>query len=163
MVLIALGSNLASHAGDPAATLRAALAHLAASGIKMTAVSRFFRTPAWPDPRDPAFVNAVARVTTELPPPALIAQLHQTEAAFGRVRDARNAPRTLDLDILDFDGRIETGPPVLPHPRLDARAFVLIPLQDVAPDWRHPVSGKSVRELLAAIPAEDRLAVTPLA
>lgn len=161
VILIALGSNLSSHAGDPRTTLRAALERLAQNGIEITAVSRFFRTPAWPDPHDPDFVNAVARVTTELSPSGLIALLHEIETAFGRVRGARNAPRTLDLDLLDYDGRIETGPPVLPHPRIEARGFVLAPLKDVAPDWRHPVSGKSAEELLATIPAEEVLAIRP--
>lgn len=162
MILIALGSNLPSLAGDPSATLRAALMHLAQNGVPQLAVSRFYSTPAWPDPGDPAFVNAVARVMTELSPSELIARLHETETAFGRLRDTRNAPRTLDLDILDYDGRVEQGPPVLPHPRMETRAFVLIPLRDVAPDWRHPVSGRSVEELLAAIPANERDAVKPI-
>jgi 2-amino-4-hydroxy-6-hydroxymethyldihydropteridine diphosphokinase len=162
MILIALGSNLPSHAGNPSATLRAALMHLAQNAVPQLAVSRFYSTPAWPDPADPAFVNAVARVMTELSPSELIARLHETETAFGRMRDTRNAPRTLDLDILDYDGRVEQGPPVLPHPRMESRAFVLIPLRDVAPDWRHPVSGRSVEELLAAIPAHERDAVKPI-
>ena len=162
MILIALGSNLSSHAGDPRETLRAALAHLGDNGVTPVAVSRFYRTPAWPDPRDPEFVNAVAQIVTELSPSELIARLHGTEAAFGRVRDARNAPRTHDLDILDYDGWIEPGPPVLPHPRMETRAFVLIPLRDVAPDWRHPVSGTRVDDLLAAIPQAERDAVKPL-
>jgi 2-amino-4-hydroxy-6-hydroxymethyldihydropteridine diphosphokinase len=156
MILIALGSNLSSHAGDPAATLRAALAHLADNGVTVSKVSQFYRTPAWPDPRDPEFVNAVARVTTELSPAELIARLHETETSFGRVRSARNAPRTLDLDILEYDGRVSEGPPVLPHPRIETRAFVLIPMRDVAPGWRHPVSGKSIADLLAKIPEADR-------
>lgn len=161
MILIALGSNLASHAGDSAATLNAALANLAGNGVTPVAVSRFFRTPAWPDPNDPQFINAVARVVTELSPSGLLKRLHGTEMHFGRVRGARNAPRSLDLDVLDYDGRIERGPPELPHPRIATRAFVLVPLKDVAPDWRHPVSGRSVDELVAALPAEDVAAVTP--
>ena len=159
MILIALGSNLSSHAGDPAATLRAALADLRDNGVMPIAVSAFYRTPAWPDPRDPEFVNAVARVQTELSPKQLIAQLHKTEAAFGRVRSEKNAPRSLDLDILDYEGRIDDGPPVLPHPRMASRAFVLVPLHDIAPDWRHPVSGKSVGDMLQAVPQAERSAV----
>ena len=159
MILIALGSNLRSRAGDPSDTLRAALAHLAETGVVPVAISGFYNTPAWPDPADPTFVNAVAHVMTELSPSELIARLHETESAFGRLRDERNAPRTLDLDILDYDGRVEQGPPVLPHPRMETRAFVLIPLRDIAPRWRHPVSGKTIDELLNVIPAADRAAV----
>lgn len=78
---------------------------------------------------------------------------------YGRVRSARNAPRTLDLDILDYNGTVQSGPPELPHPRLHDRAFVLIPLRDVAPGWRHPVSGKPLDELIAGLSATERGAV----
>jgi 2-amino-4-hydroxy-6-hydroxymethyldihydropteridine diphosphokinase len=156
MILIALGANLPSHAGQPAETLRAALVKLAESGAVPRGVSPFYATPAWPDPSDPEFVNAVARIDTELAPLQLMELLHRVEAAFGRQRNVRNAPRTLDLDILDYDGRVEQGPPVLPHPRIAGRAFVLIPLADVTPGWRDPVSGRSVEELIAALPAEAR-------
>jgi 2-amino-4-hydroxy-6-hydroxymethyldihydropteridine diphosphokinase len=152
MILIALGGNLESHAGLPAQTLSAALSELARSGITIARVSPYYVTPAWPDPSDPSFVNAVARVETRLAPHALMAILHSTETAFGRIRSAKNAPRTLDLDLLDYDSRIEPGPPVLPHPRIAERAFVLVPLADVAPDWTHPVTGKSVGEMIAALP-----------
>ena len=90
-----------------------------------------------------------------------MAELARTETAFGRVRSARNAPRTLDLDLIDYDGRIEQGALVLPHPRIEQRGFVLIPLADVAPGWRHPVTGRSVKELIAALPEEERAAVVP--
>lgn len=157
MILIALGSNLSSRAGTPGETLHAALAELAREDVRFIAVSSFYKTPAWPDPSDPSFVNAVARVDSELSPSLLIARLHEVEHSFGRVRDARNAPRTLDLDLLDYDGRVEAGPPVLPHPRIASRGFVLVPLHDVAPDWRHPVSGVSIDALIAALPANERV------
>jgi 2-amino-4-hydroxy-6-hydroxymethyldihydropteridine diphosphokinase len=159
MIYIALGANLPSHAGNPAQTLRAALDQLAENGAVPLAVSSFYATPAWPDPSDPEFVNAVARIETELSPPQLMELLHRIEAAFGRKRNERNAPRTLDLDILDYDGRVEQGPPILPHPRIAGRAFVLIPLHEVAPDWRDPVSGESVHTLIAALLAEARTSV----
>jgi 2-amino-4-hydroxy-6-hydroxymethyldihydropteridine diphosphokinase len=89
--------------------------------------------------------------------------LHKVEIAYGRARNSRNAPRTLDLDILDYEGRVEQGPPILPHPRIAGRAFVLVPLRDVAPDWREPVSDKSVADLIAALPAESRAAIRPIA
>ena len=162
MILIALGANLPTHAGAPAFTLRAALASLAKNGVIVRAVSTFYRTPAWPDPRDPAFVNAVARIETELSPVKLMELLQSTETAFGRARGARNAPRTLDLDVLDYNSRVEEGPPILPHPRIAGRAFVLIPLRDVAPEWCDPVSGKSIVQLMDELAADARAAVTPL-
>ena len=162
MILIGLGANLDSVAGPPRVTLASALAAMAARRIRVLKVSRFYETPAWPNPADPAFTNVVARVQTPLGPASMLAALHQIESEFGRVRELQNAPRTLDLDILDYDGRIDAGPPEVPHPRLTARAFVLVPLADVAPDWRHPVTGQAIAQLIAAIPAADRAAVRTL-
>ena len=152
MIVIALGANLDSQAGPPSHTLRAALATLAERNVRILTVSPFYKARAWPDPRDPDYVNAVAIVETGLEPAALMRTMQQTETFYGRERSKRNAPRTLDLDIADYNGRIEDGPPTLPHPRLADRAFVLVPLSDVAPGWRHPVTGKSVAELIAALP-----------
>jgi 2-amino-4-hydroxy-6-hydroxymethyldihydropteridine diphosphokinase len=156
VILIALGANLPSRAGAPATTLRAALATLPQQNLAVESVSRFYFSAAWPDPRDPEFVNAVARIKTDLAPRALLSVLKETEHAFGRVTADRNAPRPLDLDILDYNGRIESGPPLLPHPRLHERDFVLIPLRDVAPDWRHPVSGLAVSTLIESLPPDAR-------
>jgi 2-amino-4-hydroxy-6-hydroxymethyldihydropteridine diphosphokinase len=156
MILIALGSNLPSRVGTPCETLRAALVELACEDVRIAAVSSFYKTKAWPDPSDPSFVNAAAQIETELTPEALIARLHEVERSFGRERGVRNAPRTLDLDLLDYDGRVEDGLLVLPHPRIASRGFVLVPLCEVAPDWRHPVSGLTVQSLIAALPPEER-------
>src|SRR3954467_10459671 len=98
MILIALGSNLASPVGSPAETVRAALASLSANGIAPIKVSSLYETQAWPNPADPAFVNAAAQVETELQPVQLLEALHRIERSFGRERGGRNAPRTLDLD-----------------------------------------------------------------
>jgi len=152
MILIALGSNLPSKAGGPRETLLAALDALAEHGIAVNAVSPFYETPAWPDPNDPRYVNAVAFVTSALAPRKLMEHLQLIETSLGRERSARNAPRTLDLDVIDYDGRVEEGPPVLPHPRMHSRAFVLLPLFDIAPNWRHPVSGESIATLIANLP-----------
>jgi 2-amino-4-hydroxy-6-hydroxymethyldihydropteridine diphosphokinase len=156
VILIALGANLPSRAGAPDDTLRAALAELAGDGINISQASPFYRTPAWPDPRDPAFANAVAHIETVLTPQELMLCLHEAETSFGRMRSARNAPRTLDLDLIDYDGRVEEGAPVLPHPRLAQRNFVLLPLRDVAPRWRHPVTKIEIGDLIAALPEDER-------
>ena len=155
MILIALGANVPSPAGQPANTLLAALRELARRGITVEKQSGFYKNPAWPDPRDPPFINAVARVQTGLSPEALLALLHEVETQFGRTRHVPNAPRTLDLDLLDYDGAVQSGPLSLPHPRMQDRAFVLVPLRDVAPDWSHPVTGDTVSELIAALPPAE--------
>lgn len=164
MILIALGANLDSPVGPPAATIAAALDALAKNGVEIEAISAFFATPAWPDPSDPPFVNVVARVGSAPMPAELLDILHAIESVYGRTRSAkRNAPRTLDLDLIDYHGRVEEGPPTLPHPRMAERGFVLIPLADIAPEWRHPATGLSVTELIAALPEESRAAIVRLA
>ncbi len=158
-VLIAFGANLPSRAGNPEDTIQAALAELGRRHVLVRCTSSLYRTPAWPDPRDPSFVNAVARAETTLTPGDLLHVLHEKETAFGRTRSARNAPRTLDLDLIDYDARVEPGPPELPHPRLATRAFVLVPLAEIMPGWRHPGSGESVEALIARLPQDEVAAV----
>ena len=153
-IYIALGANLPGPAGPPRATLEAALARLAAAGVRIVRRSRLYRSPAWPNPADPEFVNAVAEVETALTAAALLALLHETEAALGRARAAPNAPRAIDLDLLDYRGAVAAGPPALPHPRLHRRAFVLLPLAEIAPGWRHPVSRRAIGDLIAALGPE---------
>jgi 2-amino-4-hydroxy-6-hydroxymethyldihydropteridine diphosphokinase len=150
-ILIALGANIPSAVGPPLMTLKAALATLEKAGVAVLRVSAFYETRAWPDPGDPPFINAVALVQTHHQPVALLTLLHEVETAHGRKRSGPNAPRTLDLDLIDYQARVEAGPVVLPHPAAASRRFVLEPLRDVSPGWVHPVSGLGVEALLAAI------------
>ena len=157
MILLGLGANLPSPAGPPVATLEATLAALAAAGVTIVARSRWYRTAPVPVSDQPWFINGVARVETGLEPLALLRLLQQIELQFGRRRGVRNEARPLDLDILDYDGRIEDGSGlILPHPRMHERAFVLLPLAEVAPGWRHPTLGETVSALIAALPASQK-------
>ena len=161
-VFIGLGANLPHECfGSPRRTLEAALAELGRRGVRTVRVSPWYRAAPVPASDQPWYVNAVAEVASDLPADALLAELHAVEAAFGRARTVPNAARPIDLDLLDFHGEIAAGGPgraTLPHPRMTDRAFVLLPLADLAPEWRHPVSGLSVRTLIEALPA-DQIAV----
>lgn len=150
-IFIALGANIPSAAGPPDVTLKAALAALRERGVQIRKISSFRQNDAWPDPSDPPFINAVAEIETDLQPVALLGLLHEVETSFGRKRSVPNAPRSLDLDLIDYRGRVMQGALELPHPRMAVRRFVLEPLAEVAPGWRHPVSGLSVEALLAAL------------
>jgi len=192
-ILVALGANLPNDAvapaRQPAETLRAAVADLAAEGLPALRVSPFYATPCFPAGAGPDYVNAVAELIPrpDLSPVDVLAVLHRIEARHGRDRRPGSVPRwsgrTLDLDLLACGQMILPDPEterhwrglplseqtrrapdrlILPHPRLADRAFVLVPLRDIAPDWRHPATGRSVAELCAALPPEDRAALHPL-
>ena len=154
MILVAIGSNLAAPGfASPQDTVESAVAELPATGIAVVARSPWYLSEPVPASDQPWSVNGVVAVATELPPEALLARLLALETRFGRERGARNAARSLDLDLLDYDGRqCATASLVLPHPRLHERRFVLAPLCDVAPDWRHPELGMTAAELIARLP-----------
>ena len=137
-VFVGLGANL----GDAASTLRLAFTQIGQlATTHIVAVSPFYRT-APVGATGPDYTNAVVEISTELAPAALLQALHGIEAEHGRLRPYRNAPRTLDLDLLLYGQRISSDPALsLPHPRLHLRAFVLQPLLDIAPTLIHPLLG----------------------
>ncbi|MGE3143545.1 MAG: 2-amino-4-hydroxy-6-hydroxymethyldihydropteridine diphosphokinase [Hyphomonadaceae bacterium] len=156
--IIALGANLPHGELEGAALLAAGLQTVAEAGLPIVRVSGVWESPAWP-PNGPSgpqpdYVNAVAEAAVGgLAPEAALARLLAVEAAFGRERRVRWAARTLDLDIIDFAGLVLDAPTLtLPHPRAHERPFVLAPLAEMAPEWRHPRLGKTASELLAALP-----------
>lgn len=161
MIFIGLGSNLPlSNQSAGAQVLHQALEHMDAAGLKVRAVSQFYRSEPVPVSDQDWYVNAVAQIETNLEPAQVLAHLHDIEAAFERVRTVRNAARTLDLDLLAYGQKVQPveGPaPHIPHPRMTDRAFVLLPLRDLAPDWCHPVTGASLEDLIAALPADQRI------
>jgi 2-amino-4-hydroxy-6-hydroxymethyldihydropteridine diphosphokinase len=160
-IFIGTGANLPHPIhGSPQHTLQAALADLEGRGAAVVRLSPWYRTAPVPASDQPWFVNAVAEIATGLSADRLLAILHAVEQAFGRVRTVPNAARMIDLDLLDFRGETAPGGPglaTLPHPRLQGRAFVLRPLADLAPDWRHPVTGQPIQALLAALPPDQTI------
>ena len=158
-IYIGLGANLPHpEYGPPRRTMEVALAELGRRGPIIRRLSPWYRSAPVPASEQPWYINAVAEVESDWSADRLLAELHAVEDVFGRVRTVPNAARLIDLDLLDFHGEIAAGGPgraTLPHPRLAARAFVLRPLADLAPAWRHPVSGQVIWDLMAALPADQ--------
>ena len=157
MILIAIGANLP--AGDGALPLttceEAVRAVCTIPGMTLVAQSTWYRSQAIPVSSQPDYCNGVIRMAGGIEPHRLLQALQAIEARFGRVRSVPNAARTLDLDIIDIDGLLHATPDLLlPHPRAHERAFVLYPLTDVAPDWRHPTLDQSAAALLAGLPPQ---------
>jgi len=150
-VIVALGGNMAGDFGSSEALLEAALAGFAEAGLPILLRSSWWRSAAWPDPNAQEYRNGVVLVEARLSPQELIRTLFTIEARFGRERGARNASRTLDLDLIAY-GRLVSDDPALtlPHPRAHERLFVMGPLAQIAPGWRHPVLGRTAADLAAA-------------
>jgi 2-amino-4-hydroxy-6-hydroxymethyldihydropteridine diphosphokinase len=150
-VYLALGTNL----GDRLANLRAALRSLPPD-VRPVSVSRIFETPPWGFTDQPAFLNMAVHARTTLGPESLLRRLKTLEVELGREPGFRWGPRLIDLDILFYDDLVLDSPPlVIPHKRLHERAFVLVPLADITPDFVHPLLGKTIRQLLADVEAGD--------
>ncbi len=181
--VIALGANLSLRGCEPKVTLEQSLKAMVRAGLVIRATSRFFATPCFPVGAGPDYVNAAVLIETDLTPQGVLDLLHSIEHEFERAREQRWGMRTLDLDLVCWDDlvlpddaeyqRWLTLPPekqvisapeqlILPHPRLQDRAFVLVPMADVAPDWRHPVLDRTVMQMVAALPPGEVAEVTPL-
>jgi 2-amino-4-hydroxy-6-hydroxymethyldihydropteridine diphosphokinase len=183
--LVALGANLPFENAPPEETLTRAIASIVADGLKLVATSRFFRTPCFPAGAGPDYVNAacVLQISADFNAQSVLEILHRVENRFGRKREQRWGMRTLDLDLLALDDSVVPDATIqaqwrdlvaadqmrqapdqliLPHPRLQDRAFVLVPLADVAPQWRHPTLGQTVIEMRDAVPQADRDALVPI-
>lgn len=153
MILIGLGANLHSRYGAPEVTLKACVSSFEKYDIDVVVCSSIWKSAPVPASDQPWYRNAVCRVKTRLTPQELLRTIGHIEYDFGRERTDINAPRTLDLDILCYDDlRVNQDDLVLPHPRMHERAFVLLPLAEIAPNWVHPVLNKTAAQLLETIP-----------
>jgi 2-amino-4-hydroxy-6-hydroxymethyldihydropteridine diphosphokinase len=177
--LVALGANLPGNAPSPADNLELALSLFPDAGLTPVRVSRWYQSPAWPAGSGPDYVNGAAAVRSRLGPEGVLAALHAVESRLGRIRRRRWEPRVCDLDLIAAGGAVlpdratvlnwmsrdqqaaRDAPDglVLPHPRMHERAFVLVPLCDVAPGWVHPVLGRRAQTLLRGL---DRRGIRPL-
>ena len=181
--LVALGANIPGCFGSPAETLVAALRRMERGPFRVECASRIFATPCFPEGAGPDYVNAAAMVSGMADAHAVLKALNVIEIEFGRRRETRWGRRTLDLDLIAFGDLVLPDPDtflawrdlspeiqkirgpddlVLPHPRLQDRAFVLAPLLDIAPDWKHPVSGLTVAQMYDSLPRAEIAAVKPL-
>ena len=182
-MLVALGGNLKGQKDSPLGQIKAAIELICEAGLEVTQQSRMYRTPSFPPGSGPDFVNAALKCESDLAPAEIMARLHKVEVWSGRTRKKRWEPRVLDLDLLAVGNRVlpdETrfrhwaslsldqqmkeapGELILPHPRLHERPFVLVPLMDIAPEWRHPVLGRTVAQMHAAIDPADLEAIHAL-
>ena len=182
-VWVALGSNQPSAVGGPADTLLHAIELLKQKGCDIQAVSRLFANPAFPLGSGPDYVNAVVGFRTDRTAAEILEELHDIEATLGRERHVRWGARSVDLDLvavgsvvcpdaqtqnhwrtLPLDDQMSLTPDelILPHPRLQDRAFVLMPMAEIAPDWLHPTLGKTVSQMLNDLSQQDKDDVRPI-
>ena len=184
-ILVAFGANLPYGAQSPQETIHHAIKGLAKLGLPADRVSRLYRTPSFPAGSGPDYVNAAAsiKLRQKLSGEAILSVVHAVETEYGRARQHRWAGRTLDIDLVAVDDSVLPDPQVqtwwrdlnfrdqirlapdrliLPHPRMQDRSFVLVPLADVAPDWVHPLLGLTVTQMLANRPDAERASVTPI-
>ena len=152
-IYIALGANL----GDPIASFTQALEQLKDRGVSIAAVSGLWQSPAWPAGHGhPDYINACAQVKFSGTARELLSILHTVEATHGRERSVINAPRQIDLDLIDFHGQYIAAKDIqIPHPRMAVRGFVLLPLSQIAPDWLHPVTDEGIQSAISKLPLND--------
>ena len=158
-LFIGLGANLTPVGySNPRDGCEAALVALQEEGVSVQQISNWYETAPVPISDQPWYLNAVALATTSGDAAMTLAALHRIESKFGRIRKEQNGARVLDIDLLDFNGQCNQNPALmLPHPRMHQRAFVLLPLRELCPEWCHPVSGILIDDLIAQLPSCQKI------
>ena len=165
MILLSLGSNLSSHFGDSKTTLLKCYEFFNNSDVKILKKSSFYESVAIPNKSDPKFINSVISIETKFSPEHLIQYILNVEEKFDRKREKINAPRTCDIDIVDFNGKVinifnKNISLEIPHPRLEQRSFVLYPIREIDKNWKSPLSGKYIDQLIENLDAETKKNIT---
>jgi len=164
MLLLGLGSNLSSNFGNRFENIDLAISYLQSHKIQLLKKSSFYETLSYPDIKNPKFINVIIEVLTHLPPEEFVSVLISIEESLERKRNQKNEPRTCDIDIIDYDGRVmdfsyKSLIFKVPHEKLIYRNFVLFPLQEIVPNWIHPITKEKISNLIAKLPEEDRKSI----
>jgi len=161
MIFVGIGSNLNSSFGDRFKNINFALSFLESYQINIIKKSNFYETPSYPNNKDPKFINIVASISTTLPPVDLVSVLLFIEEKLERKRNFKNEPRTCDIDLLDYNGQVidfnyNNLDFTVPHKELSQRNFVLIPLREISPNWKHPKTNESIDLLIDKLSNKDK-------
>ena len=164
MIILGIGSNLPSRFGDRFKNIELAISFLESHNIQIIKKSSFYETPSYPNKSNPKFINMVITIKTYMEPLKLMSLLLSIEKKLDRSRVKKNGPRTCDLDIIDYNNEVlefvfENMNFFSPHRNLSTRNFVLFPLREILPFWRHPVTNESVNELISKLPHEDKKSI----
>jgi len=164
MIILSIGSNLRSKYGDRFNNLRCAISFLKDYEISIIKESSIYETPAYPDANDPKFLNIIISIESNLSPQNLMKALLEIEDKFERKRIKKNDPRTCDIDIIDYNGEIinftyKDQNLTIPHNKLSSRNFVLYPLSEILPYWKHPKTKVNISDLIDQLPGKDRKSI----
>ena len=164
MIFLGIGSNLPSSFGDRFTNISLAMSYLEKYGIQVTKKSSFYETLSYPDKENPKFINIVISVKTHLSPVDLMSVLLFIEIKLERKRNKKNDPRTCDIDIIDYNNQVldfkyKNLNLTVPHKELIFRNFVLLPLQEISPEWKHPVTKENISTLINKLPEEDKKSI----
>ena len=164
MIFLGIGSNLSSNHGDRFENINLAISYIESYDIKILKKSNFYETPSYPNKSKPKFINIVVMVKTHLQPIDLVSVLIFIEEKLERKRNKKNDPRTCDIDVIDYNKqnlnfRYNGSDFVVPHEKISFRSFVLFPLQEISPNWRHPKTNEKIEFLINKLNQEDKMAI----